>query len=264
MQISLRTFVAALLALILVAVAVHQPLRSRVVNFWQETQLRFFPSAKLAYELGSKHFDVEHQRDYDLGLAKKYFETANALDPKLPYVRHQLARIEFLEGDFALALLYIDAEIALSDKPATPSSYYVRGLIEGYMEKYDAAAYDYEAYLKTDPDNWAAINDYAWVLLKDERYRDALNATDWGLRTWPDNPWLLNSKATALFELGQLEEANDAVQKAAQYVANVTESEWSYAYPGNDPLIAKEGVESFKAAILTNMHTISLALEKSR
>jgi tetratricopeptide (TPR) repeat protein len=157
----------------------------------------------------------------------------------------------------------LDEEIALTETP-TPSAYYVRGLIKGFAGDYEGAAADYETYLRTDPTNWAAINDYAWVLLKADRPADALVAVDWGLVYWSANPWLLNSKATAHFELGQLTLANEAAERAVIAAAAITETDWLRAYPGNDPLIAPRGVAALKTAVAENMHTISLALEKAQ
>ena len=110
-----------------------------------------------------------------------------------------------------------------------------------------------------DPTNWAATNDLAWVLLKAKRYEDALVAIDKVIALWPENPWLLNSKATALYELGRLEEAKVAADAAGIAVMKITEAEWSRAYPGNDPLIAGEGLKAFRDAVHANIHTISSA-----
>lgn len=207
----------------------------------------------------SYHMDAQSGRTYDLDVAESLLKKAVAFDADAPYVFHQLARIAFLRGDFGKALSYINTEISHGD--ASPSSYYVRGLIEGFMGDYAAAANDYEVFLRADGTNWAAINDYAWVLLKSGRYRDALVSLDWGLSTWPENPWLHNSRATALFELGRAEEALAAAQEADRLVANISEKDWLQAYPGNDPLIAESGVEAFKKAIQENMHSIELVIK---
>lgn len=218
------------------------------------------PSAERAYRFGTKHFDATHPDDYDLERAEYFFNEGLKRDADMPFVHHQLARIAFLKGNFPLAMRHINTELETNPDPS-PSSYYVRGLIEGFMGKYNDAAKDYEAYLRADPNNWAAINDYAWVLLKDKRYRDALVALDWGLITWPENPWLHNSRATALFEMGRLEEALEAAEAASRAMSSVTEASWLQAYPGNDPLIAPQGIEAFRKAVEENMHTISLAIE---
>src|SRR6185503_11461879 len=98
-------------------------------------------------------------------------------------------RVAFLKGDFNKALARIDLQISLhSDK--VPSSYYVRGLIEGFMGDYESAARDYKIYLKGDPTNWAAGNDYAWVLLKADKPKEALEVIDSVIPFWKENPWL--------------------------------------------------------------------------
>jgi tetratricopeptide (TPR) repeat protein len=191
------------------------------------------------------------------------FEQAERLDPALPFVQHQLARIEFLEGDFPEALARISTEIESRSDPS-PSSYYIRGLVLGFMGRWDDAAIDYEQYLRADPSNWAAINDYAWVLLKAGKAGDALAAADAGLEYWPDNPWLLNSKASALFELGALDGAYESARRAHEAAARVTESDWLEAYPGNDPLIAGDGVAALRSAIEENMHMLERESGRAR
>ncbi len=146
---------------------------------------------------------------------------------------------------------------------AAPNSYYVRALIEGYMGDYENSARDYEHFLRFDPINWATLNDYAWVLLKAERFSDAAEISARGLVDFPDNPWLLNSHAIALFELGRYPEALSAAQKASREVALVSEASWLHAYPGNDPKIGAQGLAVFKKAVADNMHTIQLAIETS-
>lgn len=235
------------------------PARNAVALAYEAAALTVDPSAERAYAYATRHFDARQPRDYDIDRAARLYETANEMDPTLRYLQHQRARIAFLKGDYNSALTLIDAELAIY--PDSAPSHYVRGLVKGFAGDYNGAAGDYEAYLKSDPKNWAAINDYAWVLLKAERPLDALVAVDWGLIFWPENPWLLNSKATAHYELGQLEKAHDAVQRAQEHVASVTTEAWLRAYPGNDPLIAEEGIAAFKEAVAENMHTIARAIE---
>lgn len=229
----------------------------------EEIMMAFAPSAERAFEYGTAHFDAKHADDYDLARAEALFSAAESIDPDYPYLNHQMARIAFLKGNFHTALTYIDREIQLHGS-TNSNAHYVRGLIKGFMGDYEGAAQDYETYLRTDPKNWAAINDYAWVLLKDRRYKEALIALDWGLIYWPENPWLHNSRATALFELGRLEDARDAAEAASRAVADLSEADWLQAYPGNDPLIAPSGIAAFKKAVGENMHTISLALKNAQ
>ena len=233
------------------AVGVHED-----ISFW------FSPTPELAFEYGERHFDGQDVRNYDIGRAARYFHKAAALDHSLQYVHHELARVAFLRGDFGTAMTHINVQIALHGDD-TPNSYYVRGLIEGYMGDYASAAKDYEYFLKFSPTNWAGINDYAWVLLKAERFEDAAKATEDGLKYFPDNPWLLNSSAIALYELGDLPKAKARADKAWVAVQKVQEPEWLHSYPGNDPAIAGEGIATFRSAVQANMHRIETALASS-
>lgn len=229
---------------------------------YEKIVLHFSPSAELAFDYGSKHFNGQDPLHYDIDAAEYFFREAFELDPSLPYIHHEIARIHFLRGDFADAFTEISVQIA-EHGSSTPNSYYVRGLIEGYMGMYDSAAEDYEEFLEVDPRNWAAINDYAWVLLKAGRHKDAAVATEEGLKYFPNNPWLLNSSAIALYELGDLKKAHERAQKAAQYVQNVQENEWLHSYPGNDPAVAGQGIATFRAAVAENMQRIQTALASS-
>ncbi|QQG38146.1 MAG: tetratricopeptide repeat protein [Candidatus Kaiserbacteria bacterium] len=217
----------------------------------QNAQLLFFPSAASAYNFGNQHFDARSGYEYDIDRAESLYQEALRIDPQFPYARHQLARISFLRGDFKSALVLINEELFTNPDPS-PSSYYIRGLIEGYAGRYDDAAKSYERYLERDPRNWAAINDYAWVLLRAGRSEDAAIATAEGLAYFPENPWLLNSNATALFELGLTKEASAVIQKAGESAASITEPMWLTAYPGNDPRIARQGIETLQRAIASN------------
>jgi len=224
----------------------------------EEFQLYFDPSAERAYAYAESHFDSADAVTYDLHRARALYREALELDPTIPFARHQLARISFLEENYSEALVLINAEIETNENLSL-SSYYIRGLIKGFAGDYDGAAKDYETYLKGDASNWAAINDYAWVLLKGDHPLEALVAIDWGLIFWPDNTWLLNNKATAHYELEQIDLAFDAATRAEASAVGVSEEDWLLAYPGNDPLMASEGVQALRNAIAANMHTILLA-----
>jgi thioredoxin-like negative regulator of GroEL len=236
-------------------------LHYRLIDGYEVFSIRYFPNAERAYQYGSEHFSESKPNEYNPTKAEEFFKVAAQLDPKYPYVNHQLARLEFLQGHYNSALAYINTQIEIFGT-STPNSYYVRGLIEGYKEDYLASIKDYKIYIAADPTNWAATNDLAWVFLKANKPKDALEAINKVLPYWPENPWLLNSKATALYELGRLEEAHTAAAAAMQAVSKLRPKDWSYAYPGNDPLIGDIGLAQFQKAVIDNMHTIELALQK--
>ena len=228
----------------------------KLADQYENIAYHFDSTAVRAFEYGDRHLSASGS--YDIDRAEYFYQKAAALDQNYPYVYHQLARIAFLKGNFLTAMYLIDKQISLHGDTA-PKSYYIRALIEGYKNDYQAAAEDYEHYLTFAPVSWAAHNDYAWVLLKANRPQDAVKVTSDGLIYFPNNPWLLNTSATALYEIGDLTRALVAAQAAVRATQDTTEAQWLIAYPGNDPKIAREGVAAFKKAALDNMHTIELA-----
>lgn len=214
------------------------------------------PSAQRAFDIGERHFDSSrYPQSYDIDRAEYYFKLALEQDPTLPYVFHELSRIAFLRGDFPLALAYIDFQIQ-NEGDATPNSFYVRALIEGFAGDYPAAEADYARYIAGDPINWAATNDYSWVLLKDNKPKEADAAIGKVLQYFPDNPWLLNSDAIALSEMGDASTARTRLVAASAALSTMTDAQWSSAYPGNDPGVAATGLDAFKEAVDSNIHSI--------
>lgn len=254
-----RTRIAVLAAVIVVLIGFvfMRPL----ADFFEDIAFLLAPSGARAAAFGDMHFGAS-AAIYDIDRAEYFYQKAAALDPQYPYVYHQLARIEFLKGNFNTAVFYINKQIELHGDTA-PSSYYVKGLIEGYMGRYADAAKDYEHYLSLVPPNWAGMNDYAWVLLKAGRAADAVPETQRGLVLFPDNAWLLNTSAIGLFETGKLKEALAHAKAAVEASGKITESQWLTAYPGNDPKVAQEGIATLRKSSEDNMHMIEAALASS-
>ncbi len=226
---------------------------SEIVELYQ---YRSDPNAARAFEDGEHHFNSStYPAAYDIDRAQYYFQLALMQDPHLPYIYHELARVAFLEGNYPLALAYIDVQIQ-NQGDNTPTSYYMRALIEGFMKDYADAETDYARYMTFDPINWAAVNDYSWVLLKDNKPKQADAAIEKVLQYFPSNPWLLNSDAIALSEMGDATSARARIDAAETALAPLTPQSWSNAYPGNDPNIAGEGLDAFRAAVADNMHSI--------
>jgi len=252
-----QLFVVVAVITICLAAAFIPGVRALVFRTYETAAFAIAPSAERAYAYGERHFDALQPSFYNMERAEYFFREALARNSAMSFVRHELARIAFLRGDFSQALSLIDAEIAAG--PASPSSYYVRGLILGFMGRYDEAAESFETFLRYSPTNWGGVNDYAWVLLKAGRPAEALSAVEEVLPYWPENPWLLNSAAVAANDLGEYEKARMYAQRAVERVQTLTEEEWLKAYPGNDPRIAADGVNAFKEAVRATMHTILVA-----
>ena len=241
---------------VLLTVLASFVMRVELLVAWENTAYVVAPSAERAYHYGSRHFDAVYPSFYDIERAEYFFEETRKRDSSHIYVHHQLARIAFLRGDFEEALTLVETQIALHGE-SVPSSFYVGGLILGFMERYAEAAESFEAYLEHAPNNWAAVNDYAWVLLKDARSEEALAVLEELLNKKQENAWLLNSAAIAAYETGDFEKALDYIERASEHVENVTKEKWLTAYPGNDPRVAEEGIAALKEAIARTMHSVS-------
>ncbi len=251
-------FVTAAIASVVTVVALSEKHMTSIRYFVERRDLAAHPSAARAYELGMRYFDSSNPVAHDVDRAMYFLQTAIALDPSYPYVNQQIARIQFLKSNFPSAHVLISNEIALQgDK--NPSAYYIRGLIRGYQGAYALAAQDFEHYLLLNPGMWAAHNDHGWVLMMAGEYREAVDTLARGLEKSPDNAWLLNSYAIALYETGDTEGAQAAALRAREAVEKLTPEDWSHANPGNDPAIAPEGLETFRSAALQNLEKITAA-----
>lgn len=221
------------------------------------------PSASRALKIGESHLDAKDPRDYDFARAEHFLRIAYSMDHELPLVNLDMARVAFLKGDFVDAMRSINAQILLTGDEQ-PNAYYIRGLIEGYMGNYDGSIRDYSHYVSLDPHNWAAVNDLAWALLKAGRSIEAASITGRALNEAPDNPWLLNTNAIALYEMGDTRQAAAKSLAAIKAAEKLSVHEWLVAYPGNDPRIAAQGILSLQRSALENMHMIGEASSSAR
>jgi tetratricopeptide (TPR) repeat protein len=239
-----------------------RPLYLFTVETYETLMLQLYPSAARASMYGARHLDAQYPLFYDISAADYFYNQAALYDPKYPYVAHQLARIAFLRGQLVRALAEIDWEIE-QHGDTEPNTYYIRGLIEGYMGKYDDAIKDYQHFLDSDPHNWATMNDLTWVLLKANRPKEAVDMTERGLKDFPDNPWLLNNSAIALHETGEDSKALERAQKAVLAANSITEAEWLHAYPGNNPVTASEGIATLQKSAEDNLRAIQAVIASS-
>lgn len=234
--------------------------RAGVEVLYEEVMLALRPSAERAYGYGMRHFDAPvYSASYDIVRAEHLFRRALILEPHYPLARHQLGRVAFLRGDFSAALWQLDKEKENNPDPSI-STYYMRGLVLGFMERPEEAIPEFERFLESEPATWAALNDYAWVLLKAGRFAQAAVVAQQGLEHMPESPWLLNTAAVAFFETGDLERALRLAQAAADTAAGITKEQWLSAYPGNDPGVAHEGILALQQSSLDNLRTIERAL----
>ncbi len=188
---------------------------------------------------------------YDLSRADLYYRMALVADRETLHAHHQRARIAFLHGDFDNALELIEHQVA-EHGTSFMSSYYIRGLIHGYRKEFPDAERDFKTFLKWDPENWAALNDLAWVYFAQGEFLEAAETSAAGLQIAPRNLWLLTMHAMSLFNLGEREESERLLMQAREESLTLTEGDWLRAYPGNDPAFAPQGLASLRKAIEEN------------
>ncbi|MBI2108958.1 MAG: hypothetical protein HYT93_02125 [Parcubacteria group bacterium] len=209
--------------------------------------------ANVFVQKGNYYFNVGGSGKYDLDRAAEYFNKALGVDPNVSDAWHQLARIDFLRGDFDGALEKINTQIELHGD-SLMSSYYIRGLIYGYTKEYEKAEKNFLKFFEWDRNNWAVYNDLAWIYFQQGNYEKTRQTAEGGLAHFPNNPWLLNMTALAHMNLGNNEKAKIYFQKALFWAETLTESDWHRAYPGNDPNVAGQGVYEMKEAIRFNIN----------
>ena len=214
--------------------------------------------AQLSFSTGNYYFNVGGKGIYDMGRAEKYYRGALWLNPSVPDAWHQLARIDFLRGDFPAALEKINKQLAVHGD-SLMASYYIRGLIQGYAGNLEGAEADFVKFLAWDPQNWATHNDLAWIYFRKGEFAKAAEIARRGLETNSENPWLLNSLGVALINLEKKDEAHEVLARASRSAASLTEFDWHRAYPGNDPRDAAKGLEEIKRKIEFNIRMAGLS-----
>lgn len=194
---------------------------------------------------------------YELGNAKRAYDRALSINPKILWGHFQLARIYFVKGDFQKALEEINKEIEAN--PENLRSLYVRGLIYGYRGTYgdlQRAENDFRRFTLWAPSEWAGYNDLAWILSKEAKYQDAKDTARAGLskaKGAERNPWLLNALGLAELNLGEYKAAKESFEKALPLAERLSLGDWQKSYPGNSPGSAESGLTAFQEAISSNL-----------
>lgn len=215
---------------------------SSCIVFWMKN------NAQSAFICGNHYFGVYGSSGYDVKKAEYYFGKAVEIDPKTPDAWHQYARVAFLRGDFSTAMYRINKQFEERGDELM-SSYYIRGLIEGYMKDYPAAEKDFRRFLEWDPHNWAGNNDLSWIYFAQGKFKEAADQSSKGLGGSSPNPWLLVMHAMSMYNLGHKKVAEMELGKARESAQKLTEEQWAHAYPGNDPKIAGKGLTEFRKII---------------
>lgn len=254
-----RQYAFVLTAVILLAVFLF--FRATIGAFlWEKARapqfsLFVYPDAVTALKIGNYYFGVGQDGVYELVQAEKYFKRALMLDPQVSDAWHQLARIDFLQRNFIGALEKINKQIEIHGD-SFMASYYVRGLINGYLKNFEQAEADFKKFLEWDNTNWAVHNDLAWIYFQKGEFENAEKITRRGLGFAPNNAWLLTSLGVSLLNLDKKGEAKLYLLKAKDASEKLTEADWQKAYPGNNPLWSQTGLGKMRETIEFNLNLV--------
>jgi len=203
---------------------------------------KYFFNRGNSYYSGGKH---------NLEKAEKFFKYSLSIGSDHSYAHYQLARIYLVRNDLEKAKAEIDQE--LKYHPENKRSFYVRGLIDGYLKNYAEAQDDFKKFIDYAPNEWAGYMDLSWVYLSDGKFQEAADASGKGLEKYPENVWLLSNYGLAEYKLKNFEEAKKFLERGKELAKNLTVEDWKKAYPGNDPAGAERGVDDIKGAISYNL-----------
>lgn len=137
--------------------------------------------------------------------------------------------------------------------PDFKKSYYMYGLINGYIGDFDAATWGFSEFIQRDSFNWAGYNDLAWISFKQGDYTKTKEIATQGLQQAPGNPWLQNTLGTALLNLGEKEAAQRSLSAALISCNQMHPNDWGGAYPGNDPRLYDRGLREMCTTIRKNI-----------
>ncbi len=217
-------------------------------GFIFQSQIRKNVSAKLI-TAGNYYFNGGA---YDTGRAEKLFDMALKIDPQADAAYYQLARIHLVGNKLDLARVEIDESLAIN--PENLRAFYIRGLIDGYDQKYPDAISDFQKFVAWAPTEWAGYNDLAWVYYLNKDYEKTRETAQAGLdKAGQDNPWLLNGLGVAYVNLKQPQEAQKFFDQAKNLAADLTPQKWASAYPGNDPSRADFNLNKFRIDVNSNL-----------
>jgi len=104
-------------------------------------------------------------------------------------------------------------------RPNGPGGWLGAAVAAHKLGRVDLAEAAFRKAIETSPDNAAAANGLAWVLCEDRGDpRSALPIANQGVKRWPRDVHLLDTRSVILFRLGRLEEAKQDLQKASDLV----------------------------------------------
>lgn len=189
---------------------------------------------------------------YNVTLAKFFFERSAYpfLGNPEPSAHYQLSRTYFIQGYLIDAAL--EAEKQLEFYPNHIRTYYVLGLIYGYLNDEERAINMFSRYIENDTTSWAARNDKAWLQFRIGDIDGALETIE-PVAHDIKNPWVQNTYGALLMNKKRYKEAERAFLYAKNAANAMTEKDWGVAYPGNDPRVYGTGLSAMRTSIEDNL-----------
>lgn len=214
-------------------------------------------------ELAGLFFDRNHII-YNTTLTNFFLNQALLFDSKdgtpPPYAYYQLARINFIQGNLNTALDFLSKEEHYY--PDHSKVLYIRGLTLGYLGRDNEAIASFAKYVQENPESWAGRNDLSWLLFKEGRFKEAIAVIEPAYITNPANPWVLNTYGILLMNTGDLKKSHEILSSGYKISLMITENGWGMAYPGNNPSIYNQGLESMRNSFLNNLQLVEQKLKQ--
>lgn len=111
---------------------------------------------------------------------------------------------------------YLIREI-LKYKPEYPAALLMLAINLQNNKQYEQAAEIYQKLLKIDKDNKIAINNLAWIYCESyNKYRDALELADYGLKLHPDYASLRDTRGLIFYRFGDFQKASEDFLESMQ------------------------------------------------
>lgn len=196
---------------------------------------------------------------YNIKFAQAFFR--HAAYPILPirppmYAHYQLSRTYFIQGKLSDALEEADKE--LKTYPRNTQTYYILGLVNGYMNRTYEAIDAFTHYIDAHPETWAGRNDKAWLQFRLGDIDGALETMQPIITRYPETPWVQNTYCALLINKPERhEEAKNVCALAKNLIDKMTPEDWGRAYPGNDPNIYPKGIEAMRSSATKNFDIIN-------
>jgi tetratricopeptide (TPR) repeat protein len=219
-----------------------------------------YANSFLSYQLGGIFFG-EIKPLYNIKLAHFFYKRSAYpilnTKPK-QYAHYQLSRVYFIEGDLYSALDEANNELKIY--PTSKHTYYILGLIYGYLNKEQKAIDAFSKYIESHPDTWAGRNDKAWLQFRIGDIDGAITTILPVVERYKYTPWVQNTYCALLINKKDYVKATEVCADAKKIIDTVTEEGWGRAYPGNDPRLYSDGLQAMKKSIRENI----LILEKNK